>query len=50
MEEFEDFISFKKLIIFGSEKSGKSTLTKNLEYSTFISEEFPEISNFIFFN
>ena len=41
MEKINDFISFKKLIIFGSEGSGKSTLTKNLESEIFRSEEYP---------
>ena len=49
MENINDFISFKKLIIFGSEGSGKSTLTKNLESEVFSSEEYPEISNFNIF-
>ena len=49
MEIINDFISFRKLIIFGSEGSGKSTLINNLQFEVFRSEEFPEISNLIFF-
>ena len=44
MEGINDYISFKKLIIFGSKGSGKSTLTNNLQEEVFRSEEFPEIS------
>ena len=49
MERINDFISFRKLIIFGSEGSGKSTLTSNLQNEVFRSEEFPDISNFNIF-
>ena len=31
MDEPQEFISYKKLLIFGAEKSGKSSLTKSLE-------------------
>ena len=49
MEGINDFISFKKIIIFGSEGSCKSTLTNNLQCKVFRSEEYPEISNFNIF-
>ena len=34
-EEENEYISYKKLIIFGAEGSGKSTLTKSLETGKF---------------
>ena len=49
MKGINDFVSFKKLIIFGSEGSGKSTLTNNLESEVFRNEEFSDISNFYIF-
>ena len=50
MERINDFICFKKIIIFGSEQSGKSTLTKNLESEVFRNEEYPENSKFNIFD
>ena len=49
MEKINDFISFKKLIIFGSKGSGKSTLTNKLQSEIFRTEEFSDISNFNIF-
>ena len=34
-EEENEYISYKKLIIFGAEGSGKSTLTKSMETGKF---------------
>lgn len=31
MEEIEEFISYKKLLLFGSHGSGKTSLTKSIE-------------------
>jgi type IV secretory pathway VirB4 component len=48
MDECEEFISFKKLIIFGSKGSGKTTLIKLLEDNVYTFEEMTENSKFIF--
>ena len=31
MEKIEEFLSFKKLLLFGSHSSGKTSLTKSIE-------------------
>ena len=31
MEEIEEFISYKKLLLFGSHGAGKTSLTKSIE-------------------
>ncbi len=38
MDNSPVFVSYKKLIIFGTEGSGKSSLTKSLETGTFTNE------------
>ena len=38
MENAPEFVSYKKLLIFGAEGSGKSSLTKSLETGTFTNE------------
>ncbi len=35
MENSPEFISYKKLIVFGAEGVGKTTLTKSIEKGTF---------------
>ena len=37
MEKIEEFISYKKLLLFGSHGSGKTSLTKSIEKG--VSEE-----------
>ena len=47
MEEPIEFKSFKKMIIFGKEGSGKSSLTKRLEKGSFTEESPSENGMFI---
>ncbi len=49
MESPIKYASYKKLLIFGTESSGKTSLTKRLERGTF-TEEFPSENGNIFFN
>lgn len=35
MEKIEEFLSFKKLLLFGSHNSGKTSLTKSIEKGNF---------------
>ena len=35
MDKVQEYISYKKLIVFGAKKSGKSSLTKSLENLSF---------------
>jgi GTPase SAR1 family protein len=35
MENTSEFVSYKKLVIFGSEGSGKTTLTSSIEKGVF---------------
>jgi GTPase SAR1 family protein len=35
MDKTSEFVSYKKLVIFGSEGSGKSTLTSSIEKGAF---------------
>ena len=56
MEEEPKFVYFKKLLIFGAEGSGKSTLSLILEKKEFIDEEVETVNkegkyknNIIFF-
>ena len=37
MKKIEEFISYKKLLLFGSHRSGKTSLTKSIEKG--VSEE-----------
>jgi GTPase SAR1 family protein len=46
-EKDNEFISFKKVIIFGTEGSGKSTLTNSLETGKFSEQTHSENSNLI---
>ena len=38
MEKIEEFLSFKKLLLFGSHNSGKTSLTKSMEKGAFTDE------------
>ena len=38
MDKAQEFIAYKKLLIFGAIKSGKSSLTKSLENLSFSEE------------
>lgn len=49
METKIEFVSYKKLIIFGSEGSGKTSLTSRLEHGSF-QEESPSTDCKIFFS
>lgn len=42
MENSPEFISYKKLIIFGTESVGKTTLTKSIEKGVFTNETHTE--------
>lgn len=42
-----EFLSFKKIIVFGSESVGKSSLTSRLEQQNFTEEPPSNSSNFI---
>ena len=42
MENTPEFVSYKKLIIFGAEGSGKTSLTKTFEKGTFTNETHSE--------
>ena len=50
MEDQIEFTSFKKLIIFGNEGSGKSALTKRLEKGSFTEVSPSDKGNLIFYN
>ena len=39
MEKIEEFLSFKKLLLFGSHSSGKTSLTKSIEKGVSSEEE-----------
>jgi GTPase SAR1 family protein len=45
-----EFISFKKIIIFGSEGTGKSTLTSRFDNKYFKEENPSNSCNYIFYN
>lgn len=38
METSQDFVSYKKVLVFGSEGTGKTSLTKKLEQDLFENE------------
>ena len=44
-----DYFSYKKVIIFGSQGSGKSSLTSRLEKGSFSTENPTEDGNIFFF-
>ena len=48
MESQVKFVSYKKLLIFGSEGSGKTSLTKRLEKGSFQEESPSEHGNIVF--
>ena len=45
MENAPEFVSYKKLLIFGTEGAGKTTLSKSLEKGTFSNETHTENGN-----
>ena len=51
MENMPEFVSYKKLVVFGAVGVGKTTLTKSIEKGTF-SEEITHSENrkFIYYN
>ena len=49
MENKAEFVSYKKVIIFGSQDSGKSSLTSRLEKGSFSTENPTEDGNIFFF-
>ena len=48
-EEEIEYVSYKKVIIFGSQGSGKSSLTSRLEKGSFSTENPTEDGNIFFF-
>jgi GTPase SAR1 family protein len=44
MEHSPEFVSYKKVIVFGAEGSGKTTLTKSIEKGSFSEETHTENS------
>ena len=49
MENKAEFVSYKKVIIFGCQGSGKSSLTSRLEKGSFSTENPTEDGNIFFF-
>jgi GTPase SAR1 family protein len=51
MENLPEFVSYKKLVVFGAVGVGKTTLTKSIEKGTF-SEEITHSENrkFLYYN
>ena len=51
MENLPEFVSYKKLVVFGAVGVGKTTLTKSIEKGTFSEEITPsENRKFIYYN
>ena len=51
MKKEPEFISYKKIVIFGSERVGKSTLVAKMEGNSFSEEYIPtEQGNFLSYN
>ena len=48
MESPIKYASYKKLLIFGTESSGKTSLTKRLEKGSFTEESHSENGNILF--
>ena len=48
VEDEIEYASFKKVLIFGSEGSGKTSLTKRLEKGSFTEESHSENGNILF--
>jgi GTPase SAR1 family protein len=42
MENIPEFVSYKKVLIFGAEGTGKTTLTKSIEKGSFSEESHTE--------
>ena len=49
MEDSLDYATYKKLLIFGSEGSGKTSLTKILENDSFTEVSHSENGNILFY-
>ena len=49
MEGAPEFASFKKVVIFGSEGSGKTSLAKRIERGSFTNELHTEAGNLKYF-
>ena len=47
MENSLEFVSYKKVIIFGAESVGKTTLTKSIEKGVFTNESHSEQGKYI---
>jgi len=47
MDNSPEFVSYKKVIIFGSEGVGKTTLTKSIEKGVFTNESHSEQGKYI---
>ena len=50
MEELSKFISYKKVLVFGTSGTGKTTLSKYIEKGTFTNESHTENGKKINFN
>jgi GTPase SAR1 family protein len=48
MDKPQEFLSYKKVIIFGAPKSGKTSLTKSLEGLPFSEDYEPDEGNSLF--
>ena len=51
MENSPEFVSYKKLVVFGAKGVGKTTLTKSIERGTFSEDINPsDYRKFIYYN